>query len=233
MRTVILTGDSHLGPLKRSMALDPSLASAPLVFWPLGKGAGAREAFFDVGLQGVTTTYSKWHNRTFSNQSLAEVSTDALLVVSLPLNTSRILRDYSWNRHVPWRLVKGEIALSDAVVSAMIEQDSQHAINFVIELQRIWNSVAVLEAPRFFRNASYLDHYRFDVCSYIDQTYRAQVSARLHTAGIKIIVQPSETIASDGTTDLAYDHENPDDDHHGNMKYGLATLRAVIDCAAR
>ena len=232
MRHIILTGDSHLGPLKRGMMLDRGIEAATVTFWPLGKGAGARQAFFDVGAEGVTTHFRSWHNRTYTPDAMAEISPDAVLVVSLPMNTSRILRDYSWHSHAPWRLAKEEIALSDAVVSALIEQDSQYAVEFVLALKKIWPRTAVIEAPRFFRNASYLESQRFEVCRYVDQLYRAQVGDRLGAAGVDVIAQPRETITVDGATDLAYDHENPDDDHHGNAHYGLAALRAVLAYAA-
>ena len=231
MKHILFTGDSHLGALKRAFTLDSSLEEAPLTFWPLGKGGGTRELFFESDSGFVKTNCPHWRNRVYSEETLSSISEDMLLVVSLPMNTSRILRDHNWVRHAPWRLAHEEIALSDAVISALIEQDSQHCLSFVSALRDVWNHVAVLEAPRLFGNASYLSRTRLDICTYVDASYRAQVSGRLSDEGIDIIPQPSETIGENGTTDLMFDHENNDDDHHANAKYGLIALRAVIDYA--
>lgn len=232
MKPVLLTGDSHLGPIKRSMVMDPSLETLPIGYWPLGKVAGARHAFFDVGPDSVTTSHRGRHNRTYSRESISGFAEDAILAISLPMNTSRILRDFSWNSHAPWHLAKDELALSDAVMSALVDQDSRNAVEFVIALKRIWPRTVVIEAPRFFKNASYLACQRFEICSYVDRFYRERILSSLTAASVDVIAQPAETIAADGTTDLAYDHETPEDDHHGNMQYGLLTLRAVLAYAS-
>lgn len=232
MRPVILTGDSHLGALKRALdaADDPGLRER-VTLWPLGPGGAARQPVHrrDPDSGTVTTIARPWRKRSFSAATLSEPGADALLVVSLPLNTSRILRECSWASHVPWRLAQDdEIPLSEAMMAAMIEADSRHALDFVRDLAALWPATAVLEAPRLFPNADFLARKRAEVCRHVDAAYRAQVRQALEAAGIAVIDQPPETLTPDGMTDLAYDHEDPDDTHHAGTAYGALALQAVL-----
>lgn len=233
MRSVLLTGDSHLGALRRGAdLLEPDSGAARAVFWPLGVGGGARTCVhrFDPAAQTVTTIVPKWHNRSFSAAEIAGAAGgDALLVVSLPLHPTRLLRDHSWRGHAPWRLAGDDrIAMSDRMIAAMIDADSRHALEFTRDLARLWPDCAVLEAPRPFANARYLRRMPMEIALHLDTLYRAQVRAALEQAGIAVIAQPGSTILPDGTTDLAFDNENPEDDHHANAPYGALVLRQIL-----
>lgn len=75
-----------------------------------------------------------------------------LLAVSLPINSSRILRDVSWQRHVPWKLKKRrrEIPISDGLIETIIEQDCSKSIAFVKAIALTGIKVVGIEGPRFF-----------------------------------------------------------------------------------
>lgn len=235
MTPIIITGDSHLGPLRRGQdLLAPSLRDR-ITFWPLGKGGALRRKchIFDEAAQTLQTTPRAWRNRVFSKEDMAAVGDDAILAVSLPMNTSRILRDYSWETHAPWHLARDEVALSDRMIRDMIDGDSIHALNMVRDLARIWPRTAVIEAPRFFTNASYLTVKRLDICRHVDAAYRTRVRSILAEAGIDVIAQPDRTIEKGGTTALPFDHPDPQDDHHANDAYGKLALEDVIAYADR
>lgn len=230
MTPLIVVGDSHIVAIKRAADQLPEAEKTRLTFWPLGNGGAVREACHryapDKG--EVTTTSPVWQNRVFSRETLSAVGSDAILAVSLPLNTSRILRDHSWHTHAPWRLAHGEFALSDRMVARMIDDDSVHALNFVRDLSKLWPRIAVIEGPRFFPDASYLRKARLDVCQYVDTAYRERVSGLLGECGIDVIGQPPSTITEQGMTSLDYDHPDPGDDHHANEAYGKLVIEDLF-----
>lgn len=233
MKSILVTGDSHIGPLQRGLDLLPAAERTRYTFWPLGKGGAIRERChtYDDVRKELTITSPNWEKRTFSRESLSELSPETFLFLSLPANTSRILRGYSWNTHVPWRLASGEAPLSDRLVEEMIDQDCRYSLELTIDLARVWRNFAVIEAPRFFANATYLKVFRQDVCQHIDSAYRSRVRDALTRHGIHLVAQPDVTISDDGTTKLDFDHENPLDNHHANAWYGGLVLKLLAEHA--
>jgi len=230
-RPILLTGDSHLGALRRGADLLPDAADRDrLVFWPLGRGGALRQAVHahDAAAQTVTTLAPAWRNRVFSPQTLRAIGDGVRLAVSLPLNTSRILREYGWTTHAPWRLAVGEFPVSDRVLDAMIDSDSRHALNLVRDLAQVWPDVVVIEAPRFFARTALRDGLRPEVCAHVDAAYRARVGAALQAAGVAVVAQPAATIAAPGLTRAEFAHDDPKDDHHANGAYGALALQDLL-----
>lgn len=234
-----LIGDSHLGAMKRAFELSPELAAGrPLRFHAFGPGGEATRPFFTVSPSGghVATTAPRWRNLTLDRQSFAgPEGQGALIALSLPLNTARILRTVSWDRHVPWelQLSEAEIPLSRQTVQALIEQDSGHAVAYARAVAALGLSLVVIEGPRCFAHAPYVKRLRPEVCLEIDSRYRVAVGAALTEAGIAVVPQPAGTITPEGFTDPAFRHENASDAHHANAAYGRQVLRAVLAHAAR
>ena len=231
MTPIILTGDSHLAALRRGVDL---LASAQMrdrfVFWPFGTGSIARARFHQRNPEdgSIIVDPQPLPRLVFSPETIAQVGEDARLVVSLPLHSARFLRRYGWNTHAPWRLADSTIALSDRVLEAMIDADSRHPLDFIRDLVRILPRVSVLEPPRLFATANLLDKVRPEVLTTLEETYRARIRVRLAEMEVSVIDQPPETVTPDHMTDLAYDNENPDDQHHANKTYGSLALDAIL-----
>lgn len=231
MTPIILTGDSHLAAMKRGVdLLEEPRARSRFIFWPFGPATIARAAFHDRDQRDGTVTVApaRFSPVVFSQASLAVVGPDASLVISLPLHSARFLRFYSWETHVPWKRAREEVALSDKMVEEMIDEDCLHAVSFVRDVAQVLPKVHVLEAPRLFANSNLLEKSRLEVLLDLQEVYRDRVRAKLLKLGVPVIDQPSETITEDRMTDLAYDNENPDDQHHGNRAYGKLALEAVL-----
>lgn len=236
MTRILLIGDSHLGAVKRGYNLEPDRYPG-ISFSGLGKGGVARNRFFEVDDTGdsVRITAESWNKLEFSRSGMGDTPLPDLLVISLPMNTSRILRDFSWDTHVPWLLKRheSEVAISDAFADCLIDQDSCHATDYAIALSSLGISVAVLEAPRFFEDAIFLKRCRLDVIQHVDTLYRERVGQRLAPHDIGIISQPPQTISDLGTTKMAFNNENPRDVHHANAAYGQLALDQIQSFAAK
>lgn len=224
---ILLTGESHLGAVRQG-ASDRS----DVTYWPLGKGRSVATPFFthNPHAKSVSTIVSDWRNRTYAKDTLTFDGAQALVGLSMPLNTSRILRDYSWHSHVPWHLQKfdTESPLSEAVVQAIMAQDYGHALAFVAALQACHIKTVVIEAPHFFETSPYLKRVRLDVCTYMDAHYRATVRAKLGELGVDVIDQPSHTLTAIGSTKPAFSHKNPKDTHHANPAFGALMFEKII-----
>jgi hypothetical protein len=230
-RPILLTGDSHLSALRRGADLLPDAADRDrLVFWPLGVGGALRGVVHahDPGARRVTTTAPVWRNRVFSPETIGAVGADVRLAVSLPLNTSRILREHGWKTHVPWALAAAEFPVSDRVLDAMIDIDSRHALAMLRDLAQVWPDVVVIEAPRFFARMARRDLLRPEVCAHVDAAYRARVGAALQGLGIPVIAQPSATVEAPGMTRAEFALEDPKDDTHTNAAYGALALQDLL-----
>lgn len=227
MTEVLLVGDSHIGPIRRAFNETPERYPW-LTFARLGKGGIARTDFFEVDepASAVRISAPEWNTVVFSRDGGRWPD---LVVLSLPINSSRILRGFSWDTQVPWQLKQGddESTLSDALVDGLIDQDSGYATAYAIALAELGLPVAVIEAPRFFEDAPYLNKCRFDVIHHIDTRYRQRVTERLANNGVDVITQPVETIDVRGTTKMDFDNEREGDIHHANAAYGQIVLEQI------
>lgn len=229
---IVLTGESHLGAIKRGAPENPTV-----LYWPLGPGGQVVTPFFDYNAEAnsVRITAPNWRKMSYSKDSLTFDGTQALLALSMPLNTSRILRDHDWVTHVPWHLVQSpdEAPLSDAVVAAILEQDYRYSIAFVEALLACGIQVVVIEGPHFFEHARYVKRMRLDVVTYIDTQYRETVIAKLAHLGVDVIRQRSETLTHQNSTKKKFKHESSTDQHHASAKYGTLVYEDLIAYAAK
>jgi hypothetical protein len=237
MSRIVLTGDSHLGAIKRAQDSGDDPRLADIDFLPLGVGSVSLTDFFQVdqAARNVKVTHKKWNNVTFSQQMLNNNEGLKLLVLSLPINSTRLLREHSWHRHVPWRLKKHdrEIPLSDAVIRTIIEQDCTKSIEFAKALHMVGIKVAVMEGPRFFTDAPHLARKRVEVCADIEQRCREFAHAQIQNANIPLIKQPAKTIDPAGNTKAEFRHIAPKDFTHGNAAYGQLAGAAILDVASK
>lgn len=231
MTNILLVGESHIGAVKRGYNEEPERFPW-MSFASLGKGRIATTRFFEVDetKERVLIISEHWNKLEFSK---LDKDVPDLLVLSLPINTSRILRDVSWDTHVPWRLRQSdhETPLSDAFVNRLIDQDSGYAIDYTVALAELGMNVAVLEAPRFFEDAGYLKHCRLDVIQFIDKLYRQRVVDRLGEKGVGVIPQAPHTISDMGATKMEFDNERQGDVHHANLVYGQIVLEQIQNYA--
>lgn len=233
MTSVIFTGDSHLGALKRgSDILDDDQQRQRLVFQPLGTGAEAAKPVhvFDAASGEVRITAASWQKRVFSRNAIAEFGTDAAVIVSLPFQSQRLLRLHAWQKFVPWKFAEAEFALSDQMVQAMAAEACFPALAFVRDVHKIWPRTYVLESPRLFANSVWFRKFRPEVVRHVDRLFRDHARSTLLGMGVGVIDQSTETVDADcGLTAPAFDHENPADDHHANAAFGRIAVTAVLE----
>jgi hypothetical protein len=226
-----MVGDSHLGAIKRAYDVAPV---GQIAFRPIGAGSIVYEKFFRVDeAKGKVIVKTRRLGQIRLPLDTEDTGADAVYAISLPLNTSRILRDYDWRNYVPWNLVRkaSEKPLSDEAVLRLIRSDTDRAIAFAEALADRGLEVIVIEAPMFFEDAPYLSRQRLDVCLEVARRYCDYVIGRLSARKIRVARQPRSTLTKDGTTDMAYHHEKPNDIHHGNTIFGVAMLQEIARMA--
>jgi hypothetical protein len=235
MKPLVLIGDSHLAAIKMGLDLDPAMTtSREVLFHPFGRGGLATTPFFSLSEDAteLRTHARGWSNLTLTRDSFrAGTGEGAVIAISLPLNTARVLRGGSWQTHVPWRMQQDdtELPLSDQTLTQIFTDDCANAIAYVRAVAALGFEVIVIEAPRFVEHAVYLHPIRREVCHMIDTSYRGHVRAQLAASGIPVLDQPAGTITPDGTTDAAFRHENPKDNQHANADYGRQVMQALLD----
>lgn len=223
MTIVVVTGDSHCAALKFGFdRLKNMPSSLDIRFRPLGGGGQVPTPFYALedGGSTVKIVCPRWWPRRFPDPEIDHNRNEVVYAVSMPLNTSRILRDFPWGDFVPWQVRNpDERALSQKLFEAVLWTDAKYAVEFIGALVNVGLNVVVLEGPHFFSDSPYLRHARMDVCRYVSNSYRAMVRARLAEHSVSIVNQPPATLDENGCTQLRY-HKDERDAHHGNAAFG-------------
>jgi hypothetical protein len=229
---IILTGDSHLGALRRGLeTLSDSSLKERCIFWPLGFGSAVLEPvhLLDENAQELQTIGEQWTNRTFSPRTIGAFGEDTFVVVSLPFQSPRFLRNHDWKKHAPWHLAKaGQVPISDGMLLEMVAHENRHALAMTRDLHLIWPRTIVLESPRPLPDHPILRSTALEVVLHIDIVYRTHARNALSEWGIHVIGQPNSTIGPKGLTLSKFDHEDPKDQHHVSAEYGGLALQEVL-----
>lgn len=242
MRPILITGDSHVAAVYLGFSEDARREDhRNIVFWPLGAGTMVQTEFYRLEPENgvVQTTLPKrkhadLDDRTFSVEKVRIGGRDPVVVVSMPMNRQRFVREGGFQTHVPWSMVKSddEAPISDRALEAMMRDDVARALSFVRDLKQIGLEVAVMDAPVQFRHARLLNTARPDVILHVGDRFQRFVRAELAAMGIPLITQPPQVIAEDGMMDAAYRHDDPKDQHHGNAAYGKLMMARIKDFVA-
>jgi len=230
---VVVTGDSHCAALKLGFEqFAPPHRGLDIRFQRLGGGGHVPTPFFAVenGGSSLRIVCPQWLPCRFPDPKIDHEKNNVIYAVSMPLNTSRILRDFPWGRFVPWQLRRDEDehALSDQVLREIMWSDVKYAIEFINAMVSAKLNVVVVEAPHFFPDSQYLDHSRKEVCCFVSAAYRTFVRAQLSEKNVPVISQPASTLDQDGCTLVQY-HKGGGDLHHGSAQFGAIMMKELID----
>lgn len=230
---VLITGDSHTGPLKSGQNLLISKGEWPqridLTIRPLGNAKFFPTPFFvDKG------DYAEIRNLTYRKQlerlPLLEIAnSDTIYGLSGPLHTSRVLRNSAWSNFVPSQFALNEAPVSNALLHQTILDDCQYLLKLIDIIVRARKKLFVIEPPRPFKHNKSLKVIRPEVFSYVDGYYRDFIKQELKLRNIPIISVSPDCYDESGFMLECYRSPKEHDMHHGNAQFGELMMKKILD----
>ena len=225
---VLITGDSHVGPLNRGIQKLAEQNAVPdtldITIRPLGAGALMKTPFF-VEEDGVARMLPAEYKT-----NMLRLPTQGEYTVygfSGNFHTTRILRDVNWSNIAPIAVAKDEQPVSTAFLNELFHEDQKYMLALLDVMLKSQVTVFVVEAPRAFRHQRIFERARKEVLFYIDQEYRKYIRRELEKRGIQVIAVPPGCLDEEGFMLDCYRHPDERDQHHGNAEFGEVMMREV------
>lgn len=227
---ILVTGDSHTGPLQRGIELlkrekAACLASAELVVRPLGGGHLLPTPFFKTKAGRIEITQPEFRTRMerYPPPDVADVDFHA---ISAPLHTARVFRHEQWRDHA----LAGEgagIPVSDALLRRLVDDDQRYVMAFLQALVELGLRPFAIEGPRPFRHHPTVAVVGAEKVMRIDRFYRERMRGWLDAQGIPHVDVPADLVDADGfmRDEMAKDVS---DAHHGNERFGARMVEAMV-----
>jgi len=226
---VLITGDSHAGTLMcalRSLTPAQMQAASPvqIEIKPLGGGHLLPTAFFND--QGDHAELVEPSYRLQFQRLPSEHSDLSAIGFSGPLHTTRVWRE-DWSVAKPWQLGGDGQAVSSALLRQIIDDDLAQTLAFIAVLRRT-HEVFVVEPPWPFRHHYAVGKNGVATVRQIHQTYRACAIERLSAMDVGLVEIDTAWTDADGLMLPKFRHEDPKDQHHGNLAFGRLMLERVM-----
>lgn len=225
---LLLTGDSHLGGVRRALIAAQSDLDAStyegITVRALGRGFLMRSAFFaDRGdhAEIVDGEFRRRVERVPPRNGRYE-----WIGISGPLNTARVWRDSTWSRYKPFSHAGG-IPVSTALLRSVVEADVRRSIEFVQVVGRT-SRVFVIEAPWPFAAHRAVAQSSARTVQFIHQWYREYVMAELQRLQIPVLEIDKDCVDAQGFMKPEFRHETPTDRYHANARFGRVVLDRMI-----
>jgi hypothetical protein len=228
---ILVTGDSHTGPLQRGLTLlqrdEPKrLAGHEVLIRPLGGGHLVPFPFFKARGDHLHITQPEYQVR-LKRLPLPDVPDVDWYGVSAPLHTARVFRHEDWRDHV----LEGEggdgIPVSNALLGRLVDDDQRQVMAFMKALAALGLKPFAIEGPRPFRHHPAVAVVGAARVARIDRFYRERMMAWLVSEGFPVVRIPAALVDADGFMIEAM-RKGPDDAHHGNEKFGVHMIEAML-----
>lgn len=224
---ILVTGDSHTGPLRMGQKL-------------LESKDFKNKLSFDIDVRGLIG--GNWYSRSFfiDRGDYAELipecrkNFDRLppsnikydwIGLSAPLLTIRAWRSVSWRHFCPWPLNDSGSVISGGLLRKIIEDDSMYSLALMNIIHKNTN-VFVVEPPCLFRRHRSVLSNGEDKVSYIHKAYQNYIFNELDRLGVPVVRLDNEWVDENGFVDPVFSSEDPKDSSHGNAEFGrLMMLR--------
>lgn len=230
---ILITGDSHTGPLQRGLHLlqrdaPAKLAGHEIVVRPLGGGHLLPFPFFKAREDHLHITQPEYQVR-LKRLPLPDVTGVDWYGVSAPLHTARVFRHEQWRDYA----LEGEggdgIPVSGALLARLVDDDQRHVMAFMKALAALGLRPFAIEGPRPFRHHPAVPVVGAARIARIDGFYRARMLEWLRTEGFPVVRIPGTLVQADGYMVDAM-RKGPDDAHHCNEKFGRRMIEEMLAC---
>lgn len=230
---IIITGDSHTGPLLRGKSLLikeggwPDSPDLDIDVRPFGSAKFFPTPFFkDEG------EYAKILNpvirQRFQQFPLPQAQADVYGFSGFFSFCIGISRNRAWSRYVPTHLVNDEFPVSRALLQQVVMNCAQYLFQLTDIVHRTTDKFFVIESPRPFRNTLALKHIRPEVLIDVDRQCRDIIHEQLGKRGIPVISVDTGCLDDMGFMLDAYRSGTPGDQHHGNGQFGKMMMAKTL-----
>jgi hypothetical protein len=226
---LFLTGDSHLGALRRTLLAPGRAAAGPnepeVVLEALGRGQRLRDRFFEPRADFVEITDPDFRQRV--KQVPPAGPRFDWVGVCAPLNTARVWRHQDFARYRPIAL-GGGTPVSTALLQVVVEEDVGPTLDFIKAAQR-HVPVFVVDAPWPFARHPSVQRSGADLVQYIHRWYRAHVMRELAALGVPVVEVPPSCVDDKGFMLERFRSENARDLYHANASFGHLMIDRIIE----
>ena len=232
---ILITGDSHTGPLNRGLnalrrdkALDPQIA---LRVKPLGGGHLINTPFWEARGDHIRIVDEEYR-QNFKRLPPWQSDFDAI-GLSLPYWPVRLVYRMNVARLSLVAPIAGYQPISRATFRQILRRDQAQVLGFAEALSQCGVRVFAVAGPRLFRDNKVLGALPPDQAQAICAEYFGFMAQELADRGIDIVDVPPETLDQDGFTRPEFRNDNPDDNHHANPAFGALMIRRIEDWARK
>lgn len=236
--TLFITGDSHVGALRKGHALLAAAGRLPdrpaVVFRPMGTSTLMRTAFFEDRSDHLEITVPRFREQVTVLPAPEFAASETVYCIAGPLNFHSLLSRkwwvHNWATGMPRR--RGAPVTRGLLRHSLLAMEF-HELTMVRRLRELGQQVRVIEAPAPFRHHPALAHTPAESLIALFRICREIIAAELDRIGIGILTVPAECLDDEGFMLPAFRHEKPTDGNHGNAGFGaimLARLLSAVTC---
>lgn len=232
--TLFITGDSHVGALRKGHDLLAGAgrlpASPAVVFRPMGTSTLMRKEFFVDRSDHLEITVPRFREQVTVLPAPEFATGETVYCIAGPLNFHSLLSRkwwvHNWATGMPPR--RGAPVTRGLLRHSLLAREF-HELTMVRRLRELGQRVCVIEAPALFRHHPALAHTPAASLMALLRACREILAEELERMGIEIVAVPAECLDEEGFMRSGLRHARPDDGNHGNEEFGAIMLRQCID----
>ena len=232
--TLFITGDSHVGALRKGHDLLAGAgrlpASPAVVFRPMGTSTLMRKEFFVDRSDHLEITVPRFREQVTVLPAPEFATGETVYCIAGPLNFHSLLSRkwwvHNWATGMPPR--RGAPVTRGLLRHSLLAMEF-HELAMVRRLRELGQRVRVIEAPAPFRHHPALAHTPAASLMALLRACREILAEELERMGIEIVAVPAECLDEEGFMRSGLRHARPDDGNHGNEEFGAIMLRQCID----
>jgi hypothetical protein len=229
---VFLTGDSHVGALKRGhdlLALRDQLPADPsVVVRAFGNAVAMRTQFFVEHDDHVEVTDPIYRRRVPVLPIQGFEKSNTIYCIAGPLNLSTVWAPHLWRRYWVTGMPAGRgRPFTAGMLRHVLLTRLQYQLRLIYKLRELDERVCVVESPGPFRHNRMMAQTPPESVIAIYRLCRRIASDELTRRGVASIDIPGECWDDDGFMQARFRNENAEDNYHANAEFGAVM---VLEC---
>jgi hypothetical protein len=224
----MLTGDSHLGAIKRAMnrfgdqifsreyeVIVDILSSKRSIHHEIS-GFSLKEDDICLADPRYENGFFRSHGGQFD-----------YIFFNAPFWCYALFRRQNFKNFTTYDMTVRKQLMSKNVLDYILENHAAPYLNLIPVMMKNASKVVVIETPFLFKDHPIQRFTDKEILNYIDARYRSYVKDKLIMLGAEVMHIPAETVAEYGVMSDKYLTESPDDFGHCNTEYGRLILEQI------